>query len=165
MLQLVQADVSERNFLISLAIASHDTHGTRQASDAVAREVLDIKEEQYDGNVCKLLDDEILMGFFALAQPAINSDSSSPQNTFELTHFFISPDYIRCGYGKKMFDELLTLLNKRKQCASLPSRIHFISDPDSIGFYIRLGAAVIGYDENLLNPGVSVAIMEYILGH
>jgi GNAT superfamily N-acetyltransferase len=64
----------------------------------------------------------------------------------------------RKGYGTALFKRAVEIA--RIKGATLLS---WISDPDSIEFYIKMGAECVGVEENLLNPDVPLGVFNLTL--
>lgn len=151
-MEFVLATEAESDALTVFAVASHDTHGTRVCDDSVARGVLNVGNHYLSiGNVEKIVStaDGSLLGFFSL------KDLNSETLAIELGHVFVHPKFIGRGIGKKLF---LRAVEKAKEIGS--KKMHWISDPEAVDFYLKLGAAKVGEDENLLNPAKNISLME-----
>ena len=141
----------EKNSLVNFAIESNDVYKTRTAKREVAEEVFDLVDSQFKyGYVEKLVDSktDAIIGFYSLKK-------SRKNGSIELGHLFVRPDLLKKGYGKILFARAL------EKAKSLDKNsMHWISDPDAEGFYLKMGAYKTGTDENLLNPKVPVPLFE-----
>ena len=73
---------------------------------------------------------EELIGFYALT---FDGDKA------ELEHFWVRPDHIGQGAGRKLFE------HARSRAASMnAARIEIDSDPNAEGFYLKMGARRMG---------------------
>ena len=150
-------DVSELNNLVEFAINSNDVYKTRKASRKLAREVFELKPQQaQDGLIEKIIDKNgETLGFYSLKKPY---KSENQKIEIELGHIFVKPGFMRQGIGTSLFKRAY----KKAQTLNA-TRMHWISDPDAKNFYLKQGALLIGYDENLLNPNVDVPLFEVLL--
>lgn len=133
--------------------ANQDAYNSMKCSLEEACRVLAVEEEQIKyGQVEKMIDtdNEALIGFYSLKNIR-ESDKS-----MELGHVFVDQRYARQGMGTKLFRRAAESAYYRGA-----SRLHFISDPNAVGFYSKLGATVVGHEKNMLDPSLDVAWMEY----
>ena len=84
--------------------------------------------------------------------------SQNKENQVELDHFFIDPAHIRKGLGLRMRHDLLENLSTCKVS-------HFIiwSDPNSLGFYEKLGCVIKSYRDSPLAKNRRLPVLEYLM--
>lgn len=110
----------------------------------------------FDKSITKLLYDkqdtgsQNLVGFYSLC--------ADPNNHFELVDFFVHPNFIGKGFGKKLWIYLLETIHKL-------GKQEFIvwSDPFAEGFYEKMGCEKIGTRESPMMPGRHPAVFKYSL--
>jgi GNAT superfamily N-acetyltransferase len=71
-----------------------------------------------------------IVGFYAVSQEG---------NWFELEHMWVHPDYMKRGYGARLFAHALATVRAHGGQA-----LRIASDPNAEGFYLRMGARRIG---------------------
>lgn len=145
------ASIEDKNTLINFAIESNDVYKTRTADRDVATKVFDIETSQIEASLVEKLVDQKsknTLGFYAL-KPSTQPDS------IELGHLFVRPELIKKGLGSVLFKRAIA---RAKSLGK--QRLHWISDPDAEGFYMKMGARMTGVGENLLNPQVPVPLFE-----
>jgi len=64
-------------------------------------------------------------------------------DTCEIEHFWLLPEYIGKGFGRRMFDHLLEIASQ-----SGAKNIRIVSDPNAEGFYLKMGARKVGEEES-----------------
>ncbi len=147
-----RVELQDVDSLVNFAVESHDIYNTRKASLATVKELFAISETSViDETIEVLMVDNSIVGFYCLQ---FQTDSE-----IELTHLFVKKGLQRHGYGRKLFNRCL---EKARSFESY-TVLSWISDPDSIEFYLSLGGECVGVDDNLLNPDVPVAIFNYQL--
>jgi|SRR5579872_2194283 len=110
---------------------------------------LGINSEYMKNHSIKLLYvDNQVAGFYNFG---INSD-----NVFELDNFFLHPDYIGLGLGKKLWDACC-------QTAKEQGKSEFIlwSDPNVENFYLKMGCEKIGVRESPMMPNRYPPVLRY----
>ena len=88
------------------------------------------------------------VGFYAL---------SLHQQTAELEHCWVLPDYLGRGIGRTLLQHALKLLKSRDI-----NKLRVEADPHAAGFYRRLGGVEIGF-VNSYPPGRTLPVIEYDL--
>jgi GNAT superfamily N-acetyltransferase len=148
------AQYAQKEFLIDFAIQSNDIYKTRIAGRDVAAQVFDLREDTFTHGVVELLKcgDEIL-GFFSL-----KIDKDHKQEHCELGHLFVKAGLQGNKLGTWLFEQAITVAREKKF-----KKMVWICDPDAQEFYVKKGAHITGYDQNLLNPSVPVPLFEYHL--
>ena len=81
-----------------------------------------------------------------------------PGGETELCHFFVEPDFIGCGVGRRMFEEASRIARRRGH-----RRIQIQSDPYAEGFYLRMGARRSGTMESLSLKGRHLPLLVFDL--
>lgn len=110
----------------------------------------------FDKEITKLLYNkqatgkQTLVGFYSL--------SADNKNQLELDNFFVNPDFIGKGFGKKLWLCLLETINRL-------GKKEFIvwSDPFAEGFYEKMGCEKIGTRESPMMPGRCPALFKFLL--
>ncbi|MGA8165014.1 MAG: GNAT family N-acetyltransferase [Waddliaceae bacterium] len=147
------ASPEDREFLILFAVRSNDIYHTRTASEEVARMVFDIPDSTFNTGFVEVLKlDQEIVGFFSLAI----HENEKQERIYKLEHLFVKAGLQGKGYGTRLFQRVVEIAGRERW-----KRLEWISDPDATGFYLKMGATIIDYCENLLNPGVDVPIFEY----
>lgn len=110
-----------------------------------------ITNEYIENHTTKLLYlDESLVGFFSF--------SINKENEFELDNFFLHPNFIGKGIGRKLWDACC-------QTAKELGQKEFIlwSDPNAESFYLKMGCQKIGVRESPMMPNRYPPILKYKL--
>ena len=146
------ATSNQREFLINFAIKANDVYQTRTVNRKKAKKVFAIPESSFQKGLVKLckLHGEIV-GFFSLK---INSPIEKIKSC-ELNHLFVKPNSQHKGIGTLLFQQAIILAQSMGF-----NRLEWISDPDAQEFYIKKGAIIVGYEENLLNPQEKLPLFE-----
>lgn len=149
------ADPKDRAFLVDFAVASNDIYRTRTASIELARQVFDLPSEVFSNDLIEVLklDDEII-GYYALKEPPFSTEGLP----YELSALFVKAGQQGKGLGTLLFRRAVAKARSRGW-----KKLEWISDPDAEVFYQKMGAAVTGYFENLLNPAVDLPVFTYSL--
>ncbi|CAE7679159.1 unnamed protein product [Symbiodinium microadriaticum] len=134
--------------------SNQDAYHTRVCTEEEACRLLAVEEEQIrHGLVEKIITDNgSLIGFYSL-KSLRESDQS-----MEIGHIFVDSQHVKLGFGKILFERATESAFHRGA-----TKVHFISDPGAVGFYLKLGAKKTGEDANFLNPEVNVSWMQYII--
>ncbi len=130
------AHPTESKLLTDLAVSS-------EAHWEFGQEFLQIFKEQYSltgeyieaNNILVLEDSSDILGFFSL---------ETRGNI--LNHFYISEDFIGSGYGRLMWDLLIS--HCRDESISAFS---LVATPEVLGFYSKLGARVVRTGNSTIN--------------
>ncbi|MHA1599910.1 MAG: GNAT family N-acetyltransferase [Alphaproteobacteria bacterium] len=77
----------------------------------------------------------------------------------ELQKFFVQPDFIGHGVGRRLFEDMLQHANNAGF-----QEIFLDSDPYALGFYERMGCTVVGEAPSGSIPGRMLPRMRYPLG-
>jgi len=146
------ASMDQKNNLINFAIESNDIYQTRTVHRDIAQEVFDIDEAIFVKGVVEVLKrDGVIVGFFTLK-------ASDTYDTCELGHLFVKAGLQKQGLGGILFQRAIDIAKIKGF-----KQMTWISDPDSKEFYLKKGAHLIGYDQNLLNPTVPVPLFMFNL--
>lgn len=94
-----------------------------------------------------LFDGNTVFGFYSLSVHDMET---------ELELFYISPQYIGKGYGKKMWDHLISYCKK----AGIESFL-LVTSPQAKGFYEKMGAVVIDEVDSLLREGRKIPRLKF----
>jgi GNAT superfamily N-acetyltransferase len=78
---------------------------------------------------------------------------------YDLGHMFVSPDAIRTGAGRALFDAVVAHVRERGG-----KRLVIVADPNAEEFYRRLGAKRIGDAPSESIPGRFLPLLEYKIG-
>ena len=90
-----------------------------------------------------------IIGFYSL-MPA--------DDKAELEYLFIEPVYIGCGYGKLLWEHMITT------CHELGiKRVELVTGPQVKGFYIKMGAELVGEVESMVRAGSMIPLLAYVL--
>ena len=111
-------------------------------------EVYRITEEYVMSNPTFILfEANVVVGFYSL---------SVHDTDAELDLFYVSPQYIGKGYGKKMWDHLIDYCKK----AGIVSFL-LVTSPQAKGFYEKMGAVVIEQVDSLLREGRKIPKLKF----
>ncbi|MDF2985869.1 MAG: N-acetyltransferase [Eubacterium sp.] len=92
-------------------------------------------------------EDSNIVGFYGLF---------TKNNQTELEYFFIAPQYIGQGYGKRMWMHLI------KECHNTGIKeFNIVTSPQAEEFYVKMGAAPAGEVESLLKKGRIIPKLVY----
>jgi GNAT superfamily N-acetyltransferase len=140
------ADISQSESLARFCVDSNDIYKTRKVNSETAQSILSIPEQAFADNTIEILKNGTeIVGICGI----LIRDSTD----CEITHIFVKAGLQRKGYGTALFRRAVEIA-KRKGVTLLS----WISDPDSIDFYIKMGAECVGIEENLLNPDVPLGV-------
>ena len=115
------------------------------------RAELTYSSDYIENAICYVLEDENqLVGFYLLG--------SLDQSNCELEGLFVEPQAIRKGYGRKLVDHAKSLAVKKGF-----KKIIIQSDPNSLDFYIAVGAVQFGLKPSLSIPGRDLPMLELSL--
>lgn len=73
-----------------------------------------------------------------------------------LDYFFLRPDYIGQGLGRKMWEQVMLMVKNNRW-----PTFYFYSDPHAEGFYHHMGAKTVGQFQSF--PGRFVPILRYVM--
>ncbi len=150
MINFKKATPDQADALTKLAICSkkhwgYDEEILDQMKDYLSVPVTRIENEI----VYTMYKDDDLIGFFSLTH----------QDRKEcLEDFFLLPNYIGKGYGKKMWRYMLEVAAN-----NFIMNIHFESEPLAEGFYEKMGAVKIGERVSHVSENRKLPIMSYFV--
>lgn len=114
-------------------------------------DIIGIREDYLNQNTVRLVYlDKKLIGFYNFI---IHND-----NSLELDNFFIHPDYIGKGFGRRMWEHCCI---EAKQLGK--NEFIIWSDPNAENFYIKMGCQKIGERKSPMMPHRFPPIMKYQL--
>lgn len=145
-----RAEKEQRDDLVNFAIESNDIYNTRMVSRNVAEEVFAIPDKVFEKGVVEVLkvDGEIL-GFFTLKRHTPEEEGFP----CELGHLFVKAGCQGRGLGTHLFERAIICAKEKGW-----DELKWVSDPDAEFFYRKMGAEVVDYFDNLLNPGVDLPV-------
>lgn len=146
------AHESEAQVLSAVALKSKAHWGYDAAFMANCREEISISPEEIGRLtvVVAQVGSEIA-GFYSLEPDGAGGG--------ELHNFFVQPDFIGHGVGRRLFEDAC------QQAKNAGFQAIFLdSDPYALGFYERMGCAVIGEAPSGSIPGRMLPRMRYPLG-
>lgn len=137
----------EAGILTDLAVSSEAYWEFGEKYLVTFREQYSLTEEYIENTNVLILEDTLnILGFFSL-----EADSNL------LNHFYISHKFIGHGYGKLMWDFLISYC-KEKSIKSFS----LVATPEVLNFYTKLGAKVIKIVKSNLNNR-DIFLLEYQL--
>lgn len=146
-MKIEKATIEDAGKLTELTIRSksHWNYSKEQLQEW--KEELTISAEYIDRNlVYKLIENENLVGYYSII--ILN------QEDLNLDNLFVDPGHLGMGYGTKLMEDALDRYRKLGY-----GRMVLDSDPNSIGFYTKLGFNIIGKRETSIE-GRYLPIME-----
>ena len=75
---------------------------------------------------------------------------------WELDFFYITPEYIGKGYGRHLWNHLTDECKKRSI-----HEFQLVTSPQSVLFYQKMGAVVVGQVESMITPGRMIPKLYY----
>ncbi len=140
------AKPDEATQLTRIAFAAKRYWGYPETDIALWQDDLTITPEFIDQNdVFVAIQNNTVAGFCALS----NGDSVR-----EVEHFWIDPQYIGKGIGRKWFQHIRQAMEVAKI-----AKLRITSDPNAVGFYKKMGAKVIDRAAST-PPGRFLPLME-----
>lgn len=153
-LKCIQAEKNDLDKINSLMHASKAYWGYDQAFMDKFMQLFQLKSDYIEKNTVKLFCEfdqnqcKKLIGFYSF--------NLSEENNHELDNFFIAPDHIGKGLGKKMWDLLIEDL---KLCRV--KKFILWSDPGAEAFYKKMGCVKIGVKKSPMMPNRYPVVFEY----
>lgn len=113
------------------------------------KEDLGISRDYINENeVTKVLLNGKLIGFYALK-------FNETMECYEIDHFWLLPEFIGQGFGKRVFRHIMETLAKKNQ-----TKVTLSSDPNAAGFYEKMHGKIIGQKESKVS-GCYLPIFEF----
>ncbi|MES5894719.1 GNAT family N-acetyltransferase [Bacillus cereus group sp. RP43] len=141
-----EAVVSEANELSQLALHSKATWGYSEEFILACKEELTISEDYIKNNFVYVLEnDDAKIGFFSFLH-----------NENALDFLYIYPGYKGKGYGKILWRFVVEQVNE----LGLKS-FTFDSDPNAKGFYVKMGAKLIGETPSTVFKNRLLPLLQY----
>lgn len=133
--------------LSELAFRSKSYWGYDDAFMAACRDELAVSEQMIaDGTVYVVENDRRIVGFYSLV-PLDEQD-------VDVGHFFVAPDSIGQGFGKKLLAHAVAIATEQEY-----QRLLIQSDPNAEQFYLAMGAELIGTQPSASIPGRKLPLM------
>ena len=82
----------------------------------------------------------------------------TPKEGLSEGRYFIEPDSLRLGYGKLLWEAVITKAKELKL-----KYLTWEADPNSVGFYLKMGAKQIGTINSNIVPGRKLPIMRFYI--
>ncbi len=134
--------------LSELAFRSKAYWGYDDAFMAACRDELSVSEQSItDGAVYVIESDGRVLGFYSLVP--LN------EHDVDVGHFFLEPDSIGRGYGKKLLVHAVVVATERGY-----KRLLIQSDPNAEPFYLAMGAGRIGKQPSASIAGRELPLLE-----
>ncbi len=151
-----RATPSQTDFLTKFGMDSSKTYAYWTVTERKARPIFQVRKEHFSsGVVCVMKKGNEIIGFFTLL--AITNKRNSTLRY--LDHLFIKPDYMRSGYGRKLFLEAIRVAKEELHWEA----VLFESDPHAAGFYSKMGAKKVGDNPCGLNPAYRSPVFVYTI--
>ncbi|ARC83771.1 acetyltransferase family protein [Clostridium argentinense CDC 2741] len=140
MLNIRRAKVDEYEMLTDIAIKSEAYWGYDSNYMDKFKSIYNVSEEFIKNNSTVLIEeDNSIVGFYGLI---------CKDNEISLEYFFIEPKYIGKGYGKLLWNYLVS------DCKNLGIKdFDIVTSPQAKEFYVKMGAIPCGEVESLLKKG------------
>ncbi|MEZ2364725.1 GNAT family N-acetyltransferase [Bacillus cereus] len=145
-MKIREALLSEANELSELALQSKATWDYSEEFIFACKEDLTITEEYIKKNFVYVLEnDNAKIGFFSFLR-----------NDKALDFLYIHPDYKGKGYGKILWEYVIEKVNE----LGLKS-FTIDSDPNAKGYYLKMGAQLIGETPSTVFKGRLLPLLKY----
>lgn len=140
MLNIRRAKVDEHEILTDIAIKSEAYWGYDSDYMDKFKSIYSVSEEFIKNNSTALIEeDNSIIGFYGLI---------CKDNEASLEYFFIEPKYIGKGYGKLLWNYLVS------DCKNLGIKdFDIVTSPQAKEFYVKMGAIPCREVESLLKKG------------
>jgi len=140
-------DVDELN---RIAYESEAYWGYDQEYMKRFKEVYRVTEEYISKNpTFVLFEGNLIIGFYSLLVH---------NKEIELELFYIDPQHIGKGYGKKMWNHMINY------CKSVGIKsFSLVTSPQAQGFYEKMGAVMIGEVDSLLREGRKIPRLKFVV--
>ncbi|MCU4927217.1 GNAT family N-acetyltransferase [Bacillus cereus] len=145
-MKIREALLSEANELSEFALQSKATWDYSEEFILACKEDLTITEEYIKNNFVYVLEnDNAKIGFFSFLR-----------NDKALDFLYIHPDYKGKGYGKILWEYVIEKVNE----LGLKS-FTIDSDPNAKGYYLKMGAQLIGETPSTVFKGRVLPLLKY----
>ena len=147
---LRKTDIKDLEHLSKLIYDSEKSLNFNENYMSAFKDKYNVNKEfiQNNPSFCIIESDKII-GFFGLSK---NKDKH------ELEFFYVDSEYIGKGYGKIMFGFLIS------ECKTLGIKeFNFVTSPQSLEFYTKLGAIKIGETKSLVDESRVIPILKFII--
>lgn len=150
MLKIRSATANDCEILTNIAINSESYWGYDLDYMTMFKSIYKVTEKFVNNNPTFLMEENRnIIGFYGIL---IGNTEIS------LEYFFIDPQYIRQGYGKMLWNHLITT------CKKLGIKeFSLVTSPQAKDFYVKLGAICCGEVESLLKKGRIIPQLIYIV--
>ena len=147
--KIARSQASDADVLTAIAIAAKKHWGYSDEQIEKWREEMTVSEEDIKEDIVFHLEKEgKIVGFYSL---------SKEDESFEIEHLWILPEYIGQGLGKILFE------HARETAVQNGARhIRAESDPNAEGFYLKMGMKRTGEKESSI-PGRMLPVLEITL--
>ena len=136
-----RAQPNEADLLSGLARSSKRAWGYDAGFLAAVEPELAVSADDIERNACYVAEqDGKVVGFYLIVDD-------------NLERFFVSPDEMRQGIGRTLFEHATTQLKSQT--------LRIVSDPHAAAFYERMGARYIGQEASALVQGRHLPVFEY----
>jgi hypothetical protein len=150
-LTYLKAKPKDSKQLTSIAIRSKQYWGYPDSLMETFKTELTITTDYIKENIVyKIYFDKLLIGFYGLK---LNPE----YDCFEIDHFWLTPENIKRGFGKLIFQQIKYHLLSIKQSKTIVK-----SDPNAVGFYIKMKGKQIGHVQSKIS-GRLLPIFEFDL--
>lgn len=149
------ANKDQAHFLTQLALDSNAYYKYRTVSDQEAIKVFRVNDEHINNGIIRVMKNHSeIIGFYGLI-----SEEKGGKTVNIISHFFLKPDFIGKGYGKKLFQEMIRTASEELNWDGLM----WESDPNAAWFYRKMGAKKIGEIPCPLKPPGKAPVFIYII--
>jgi len=150
MLNIRSAKVAEYEILTNIAIESESYWNYDSEHMEKFKTEYKVTEEFISNNVTFIIEkNETIIGFYGLV---IENNETS------LEYLYIVPEYINKGYGKLLWNHIITYCNDNSI-----NEFSMVTSPQSKEFYTRMGALQVGEIESLVKKGRKIPLLTYKL--
>ena len=140
MLTYKKATVDDGELLTNISTTSKRYWNYSEEQLLLWKEDLEINEKYLLSNlVYKVFYSEKLIGFYALK-------FDETENCYEIDHLWLLPDNIKKGYGKHIFQNIISQLSTLNQ-----TRCILTAEPNAIGFYQKMNGKIISTFESKIS--------------
>jgi len=139
---------NESKYLSRLAFRSKASWGYSRHYMSTYRPILKISQKYLSHFWVYVMEDEKkVLGFFSFI----------PRGTeILLDFFFLDPIFKKQGLGKRMWKAAISVASKNGWKA-----FQIVSDPHSLGFYIHMGAELVGFENSEAMKMLQLPVLEF----